>query len=142
MNKFLKFHCLPFHMKLMFPEALVLSAYYRFMILKMPFQRIAENIGISGHETAHTHSADKIPEEVGKAVDIVCRHTPWESKCLVRALTARKMLTHRGYSCTLYLGVKMGDDKKMAAHAWLRCGDLYVIGGNGFGYAVTGIFGK
>ena len=65
----------------------------------------------------------------------ICNKTAWESKCLVRALTAQKLLKQKGIGSTLYLGCGYAEDK-MVAHAWLRCGELYVTGGDGAGYAV------
>lgn len=140
MNKLLRFHLMPFHVKLMYPEAFLLSAYYRFRILHTPFFGIAAQMGTQGQETGHEHIASAIPHEIANVIDGVCKHTPWESKCLVRALTAMNMLKRRGFHCTLYMGVQMNDGK-MGAHAWLRCGRLYVTGGNGAGYTVTTIYG-
>ena len=45
----------------------------------------------------------------------------------------------RGVNTTLYLGVGK-EDGNMVAHAWLRCGQLYVTGGNGNGYAMVAKF--
>lgn len=141
MNKLVRFHCLPFHMKLMLPEALYLSAWYRFAILHRPFSEISKKIGNVGIQTNHAPINNAIPNEVGWVVDVVCKHTPWKSKCLVRALTAKKMLNHRHFPCTLYMGVQINHVGEMEAHAWLRCGNLYVTGGTGEGYTVTTIFG-
>lgn len=58
---------------------------------------------------------------------------------MVRAMTARKILLKKGINSTLYLGVGK-EDGKMVAHAWLRCGQLYVTGGNGTGYAMVAKF--
>ena len=66
---------------------------------------------------------------------------PWKSECLVRALVARRMLLKRSFASTLYMGVRM-ENGELKAHAWLRCGDLYVTGGTGAGYTVTGMFGE
>ena len=42
---------------------------------------------------------------------------------------------------TLY-GVQQAQGEEMTAHAWLRCGSVFVTGGNGAkAYAVTAIFG-
>ncbi len=122
-------------------EAVVLSAYYRFQILHVPFSKLAKKIGTHGYVTSDSDDYRDIVLAVRKNVESVCRHTPWESKCLVRALTAKKMLNKRGYPCTLYLGVSPGKDGMMDAHAWLRSGNMYVTGGNGTGLAVTAIFG-
>lgn len=43
---------------------------------------------------------------------------------------------------TLYLGCKPDENGKIDAHAWLRCGEVYVTGGNGEGYAVVAYFLK
>lgn len=123
-------------------EALVLSAHYRYLVLKKPFVKYADSIGVQGYESSETENKDLIILEIRKAVEAVCKRTPWESKCLVRALTAKKMLNRRGYFCTLYMGVAMDTAGVMVAHAWLRCGNVYVTGGNGGKrYTVTAIFG-
>ena len=72
-------------------------------------------------------------------VNRITEHTLWESKCLVRAMTARKLLKEAGIHSTLYLGVGK-DEGKMIAHAWLRCGQMYVTGGNGSSYAMVAKF--
>ena len=78
---------------------------------------------------------------VSEIVSIVSRHTPWESKCLVQALAAQKLLKEKEISTTLYLGVKKDKNNNMLAHAWLRCGRYYVTGGaNKDGYAVVAKF--
>lgn len=131
---------LPFRQKIMLFEAVFLSAYYRFWILYKPFPKLSAKIGTVGYETPETVADRRMVWTVRTIVEAVCRHTPWESKCLVRALVAKRMLNRRGYGCTLYMGVRQTGGE-MDAHAWLRCGDMYVTGGNGTGYAVTGVFG-
>lgn len=81
--------------------------------------------------------AARIAQIVGK----VCDKTPWESKCLVRALAAQRLLCRRGLSSTLYLGCGM-EEGKMVAHAWLRFGEMYVTGGDGGGYTTVARFCK
>ena len=39
----------------------------------------------------------------------------------------------------LYLGCAVNEGK-MVAHAWLRCGKMYITGGNGSGYAIVDKF--
>ena len=81
--------------------------------------------------------AARIARIVGK----VCDKTPWESKCLVRALAAQRLLYRQGLSSTLYLGCGM-EEGKMVAHAWLRFGEMYVTGGDGGGYTTVARFCK
>lgn len=56
---------------------------------------------------------------------------PWKSRCLVRALAARAMLSRRGISSKLSLGVLLDDRKKISAHAWLTTGNLEGVANNG-----------
>ena len=123
-------------------RAIFLSAYYRFCILLVKPKKLHKRWGIEGEET----SMDGIlPWQyryaywVSYAVDKVCSRTAWESKCLVRALTAKHLLKTKGIPSTMYLGCKM-DDGNMVAHAWLRVGKIYVTGGNGEGYSIVDCF--
>jgi hypothetical protein len=91
------------------------------------------------NEESSKEETDKNSQQilrVSHIVNQVCGQTPWESKCLVRALTAQHLLKKKSISSTLYLGVgKEGND--MSAHAWLRSGKYYVTGGTGDGYALV-----
>ena len=139
-----RFLRLPGRVILLLPEALLLSAVYRYRMLQKPFEKWCRTIGIKGSETrleSLTVEQKKVILRVMKCVDAACNHTSWESKCMVRALSAKKMLNRRGIPCTLFMGVRRDEKGEMIAHAWLRCGDIYVTGGNGNGYSVTGKYG-
>lgn len=119
-------------------HALVLSAYYRMKIFFVKPAKLHKKWGVRGEETGW-----KEPKEVynyaywvSYAVDKVCSRTAWESKCLVRALCARHLLKKRGIGSTLYLGCK-NENGKILAHAWLRCGGMFVTGGTGEEYATV-----
>lgn len=66
--------------------------------------------------------------QVRWAVLLVSKYTPWESKCLVQALTAQKMLKRRSIKSTIYFGIGRDIDKSILAHAWLKCGGITVTG--------------
>lgn len=121
--------------------AIVYSAYYRFCIRFLKPERLHKRWGTEGSESVEKESVEtyRYCKKVAYAVDRVCTRTVWESKCLVRALTAQKMLKNHGIHSTLYLGCGT-EDGKMIAHAWLRVGEFYVTGGNGSGYAVVDKF--
>lgn len=122
----------------MLPEAFLLSGYYRLVLLKKPFSKIAPGLGEKGKEQNVFRAADTDRVNAVKtAVSYVCSHTPWESKCFVQALTAKSMLARRGISGTLYLGLRKAEDGAMTAHAWTKCGDIYVTGGQGDAYHTT-----
>ena len=103
---------------------------YRAFILFVPFNKLRKSMGKHKQE-----SPDKIDNDtyrtartIASRVMFVSAKTPWESKCLVQALTAQKLLKNQGISTTIYLGVRK-EGNEMKAHAWLRCGDYYVTGG-------------
>lgn len=121
--------------------AYIYSAFFRFQIFFFTPKRLKKNWGVEGEESPE----DEVPWKyryalnVAKVVSRICSKTAWESKCLVRALTAQKMLKQKGIQSTLYLGCGY-DEGKMVAHAWLRVGTIYVTGGNGEQYSIVDKF--
>ncbi len=105
----------------------------RYTLLTKPFKKIAPQLGQLdklGPEEALDEDALAIIRPVARSIKAVAAIVPWQSKCLVQAMTAKRMLERRGIETTLYLGVlKEGEDMK--AHAWLRCGPCFITGGNG-----------
>jgi hypothetical protein len=53
---------------------------------------------------------------------------PWQSSCLVCALAARMMLRRRRLPSMLQLGVRVCSATELSAHAWLKCGEVEVVG--------------
>jgi hypothetical protein len=121
-------------------KAWVLSARYRHQMLGRDTSKFRHKWGIPGEESSPNATLDeyRFAKKVAYSVNQVCNKTRWESKCLVRALTAQKLLSEKGIDSTLYLGCKE-ENGKMVAHAWIRCGQAYVTGGNGAaeGYAIV-----
>jgi hypothetical protein len=117
------------------------TAVYRLCIIFVPMPKLEKKLGERGEESPGEESIDnlRIAKRVGLNVVRVASHTPWESKCLVRAMTARKLLMKKHISSTLYLGVGKDNDQ-MIAHAWLRCGNMYVTGGDGKNYSMVAKF--
>lgn len=122
-------------------KAWVLSARYRHQMLEKDTSKFKHKWGIPGEESSHDATIDeyRFAKKVSYSVNQVCGKTKWESKCLVRALTAQKLLAEKGIDSTLYLGCKENEKGSMVAHAWLRCGGAYVTGGDGAadGYAIV-----
>ncbi len=100
-------------------------------------------MGIRGEESKEKETEEnyRYAYHVAYAVSRVCNRTAWESKCLVRALCAQRLLHKKGIESTLYLGCGK-EEGKLVAHAWLRCGEVYVTGGNGAEYATVDKFRK
>ncbi|MBO5621979.1 MAG: lasso peptide biosynthesis B2 protein [Butyrivibrio sp.] len=121
-------------------KAWVLSARYRLQMLYADTSKLKKKWGIPGEESSEDATIEqyRFAKKVSYAVNQVCNKTKWESKCLVRALTAQRLLSEKGIDSTMYLGCKE-ENGKMVAHAWIRCGGAYVTGGNGAaeGYAIV-----
>jgi len=133
---------LPAAKKHMLAEAILLFGWYRLQVKCRAFPKLIKCLGVPGLETITEDQDKRMAADVSWAVLAVCKRTPWKSTCLVQAMTARRMLVKRGLSCTLYMGAMRNPQGQAVAHAWLRCGKLFVTGGNGSGeYAVTGIYG-
>ena len=111
-------------------KATLLSALFRFLVLFIPFRKLAEKMGTLMMESAETisekHTA--IARRITGIVLRVSRNTPWESKCLIQALTAQFLLKDESIPSTLYLGIAKAEGK-LIAHAWLRSGADILIGG-------------
>ena len=118
------------------------SAIFRMQLLLLPPGKLRKGWGRENEESAGTASREGYRQaRIARIVGKVCDKTPWESKCLVRALAAQRLLCRRGLSSTLYLGCGM-EEGKMVAHAWLRFGEMYVTGGDGGGYTTVARFCK
>ena len=123
--------------KLLIIEAFLLTGIFRIVVLIIPFKKYKKYIGIYNEETPLEINKKeyRIIKRIAWAVNSVSKITPWESKCLVQALTAQRMLKRRKVISTIYFGLNKGTENNMQAHAWLRCGQIYVTGGhnkNGF----------
>ena len=115
----------------------------RLAILIMPFRWIAPFLG------THMASSDENDKDgdrrtevsVSRAILTMSRYLPWESKCLVQAISGKMLLRRRKISSTLYLGVAKKEDGDLNAHAWLRAGATIILGGGGLErFAVVSTF--
>lgn len=132
---------MPLRQKILIPQVFVLMFYYRFLVHHRPFARLAPKIGTLGCETP-VETSPRYAWVVHELMDAMMRRVQWKDSCLIRALTAKKLLNRAGEKCTLYMGVAKEGDSAMVAHAWLRCGKLIVTGGeNSSRFTVTAVFG-
>lgn len=143
-NKIRKFFLLDALTKLLFVEAFFYLGWARILI-SVPFSKVAPSLGAPMEETTSTQH-DRMKAELIKvhdAIQIISGHTFWESKCLVKAIAALKMLERRQIESTLYLGMARDESGKMIAHAWLRSGPFYITGEEGMErFSVAGKFAK
>lgn len=136
--RFLKFN----EHKLLTIQAYFYSAIYKYEVFHIESQKLHAKWGKEGEDSTRTLSIEqyRYARKVSYCVNQVCNKTAWESKCLVRALTARKLLSNKKIPSTLYLGCGKNEDGTMNAHAWLRSGECFVTGGNGEGHAIVSRF--
>jgi hypothetical protein len=107
-------------------------------VIAVPFRVLAPRLGVPHAETPAMAGPDPASRRVAAAIAAASRRVPWRSDCLEQAIAAKAMLRRRGIASTLYLG--MARDP-VAAHAWLRVGDLNVTGGRDVArYAVVASF--
>ncbi|MCA0755400.1 lasso peptide biosynthesis B2 protein [Paenibacillus sp. N4] len=126
-------------------EAFLLLGWARILI-SIPFSKVAPGLGAPMEETGTEHPSGvrkAVLMNVHDAIQTMSRHTFWESKCLVRAIAAAKMLERRRFESTLYLGTAKDESGRMIAHAWLRSGSFYITGAAGMErYTIAGKFAK
>ncbi len=122
---------LPARDKFLVIEATVLTGLFRFLILFIPFRKLAAKMGALMKESTESISIEQSEKakSIAKIVIRVARNTPWESMCLVQALTTQTILHSQSISSTLYLGIAKKEGK-LIAHAWLRSGTDILTGGD------------
>ncbi|MGL5206834.1 MAG: lasso peptide biosynthesis B2 protein [Acidaminococcaceae bacterium] len=110
-----------------------LSGLVRATTLLLPFACLAPFLGKQMAESPPNFPLcqEHYVRQVSRNITIVSRNTPWESKCLVQAIVGKIMLRRLAVNNTLYLGVGRDEKDKLIAHAWLRCGTVFVSGGAG-----------
>ena len=104
---------------------------FRIAIATLSFSRVVPWLG-----ELHQESEFCLPEEqavlvqrVRWAVMRTSSLLPWVSTCFTQAIAVKLILKRQHIESTLYLGAALNRDVGMKAHAWLRCGPLFVTGG-------------
>ena len=132
---------MPLKQKLMIPQIFMLMAYYKNRVHRHPFSELAPKIGQLGFETP-VEASPRYAWLVHEVMESLFRRIGWKDSCLIRALTAKKLLNRMAEMCTLYMGVRKREGEGMTAHAGLRCGKLIVTGGEiKDEFTVTAVFG-
>lgn len=118
--------------KVDFIKAYIYTGIARGFILFVPFNKLGKRMGKQKSESIEDVDVEiyKEAKRISWIVTKASRLTPWESKCLVQALTAQRLMKNQGVATTIYLGVKKGEDNAMLAHAWIRCGGYIITGGS------------
>ena len=112
-------------------EAFILSGIFRLIVSFVPFKKYKKFIGKYNEVSSNEIESDSIYliDKISWAVNTIEKYTPWKSTCLVKAIVAQRLLKKRSIDSTLYLGLKKEKHGTMQAHAWVRCGELIITGG-------------
>jgi len=105
--------------------AFLALAFWRIALLLVPWRVVAR--WVARGRPAPARRDDTWPATVRRAIARASR-VPAHPTCLVQALAGVGMLRRGGFPATLCLGVRRGDDARVAAHAWLECGGAVVTG--------------
>lgn len=138
-RRLVKFLRLPAAEKGLLIEAAVLLPVARAVIQWVPIRWYAPLLlGRHLAELPHQETAADVDRlrRIARAGQVVSDVMPWRNKCFALAMTVKWMLARRGVASVLYLGARTLEDRGFCAHAWLRCGNLHLTGGDG------GAFGK
>lgn len=76
---------------------------------------------------SHYHAQVSINKIVW-AVEVSSRYTPYQAKCLAKALTAQTLLNRWDHRNQLRIGVAKNDQGQLAAHAWIEHQNKILIG--------------
>ncbi len=121
-------------------EVVFLLLYGRILLL-LPYKYMKQYFG--NYNEVNSDSSLNLRElrRISRLIQKVGNLMPWKCTCLVNAITAKIMLRRRNIPATIFFGMAKDNDKKIAAHAWVKCGDIYVTGEHTeFEYKAVGHF--
>ena len=113
----------------LFGEARLLLVLARVAIVVIPFGQLAAWAARTQWPAPPLSeaAAAEITRQVSIALFDAALKIPWHSSCLVQALAGYVLLRRRGVPAHITLGVRK-EHGQMAAHAWLRVGEVVVTG--------------
>ncbi|MEP7221702.1 MAG: lasso peptide biosynthesis B2 protein [Novosphingobium sp.] len=125
--------------KLLAFEALAMLAIARIWLIVRPFQRIAVHLGTAvptsqpDDTERHLLAEPQLAQarQVSAAVRWIARFAPFRAVCIHQSIAAKMMLRRRDIPSTMYFGVSRNVEEgqiKLAAHAWVRAGQVEMTG--------------
>ena len=101
------------------------------------FTRNLQIASQAGRTQVLQFSADHVARHCDDAVFFINRmaaRVPWRSDCLVQALAGQRWLVRQGIAAEIEVGTAKRPDGSFESHAWLRCQERIVLGGDVTGY--------
>jgi len=119
---------IPWKEKMTVIEVVVLLFYGR-MLLLLPYRYMKRHFGNYSVKSGHDENISiRELKRISQYIRRIGDRLPWKCTCLVDAIAAKIMLKRRNIPATIYFGMAKDNDNKIAAHAWVKCGDYYVTG--------------
>lgn len=121
-----------------FVPAWLLLGVCRFVILFVPFRKLAPHLGrhagVAPWVPLAAPAAEARASAISRVIQMAASHTPWTSNCFPQAVAARILLGFYGIPYCIFFGVsREPDDTSMQAHAWVAAGKVRVTGSTSFG---------
>ena len=119
---------IPFREKKTVIEVVLLLLLGRILLL-LPYKYMKQYFGNYSIESIEYKTADlRELRRISRYIRRIGERLPWKCTCLVNAIAAKIMLRRRKIPSTIFFGMAKDSDDKIAAHAWVKCGDIYVTG--------------
>ena len=111
-------------------ETILALALARIAIVILPFRRIGWLLSrpLWRPEPPQPRRAETIGR-IRWAIRACARRVPWRAMCFEQGLAAQFLLRRRGIPVVLHFGAALDDRDGLAAHVWVRDGEVDVIGG-------------
>lgn len=123
LNTFIK---LPFRLKLLFLESVILITIIRILLGALPFGRIRQyfrRVAVKRHSSHHYSQ-----REITQSVKLASKYLLIEKPCLVQSMVLWLLFRRRGYDAELHIGVLKDTNAEIQAHAWVESNGLIAIG--------------
>jgi len=123
-NLVAKFCRIPLNQKILVAEAICFLLASKLLLLLFPF-RLCKAV-FRKNEVLDKQPSTQTLTEIRVALERANKIAIWKNVCLVKSFAARFMLQRRGIASSIYLGVSIVNETKLAAHAWLISGGVYI----------------
>jgi hypothetical protein len=113
-------------------EAILFLSLARLMLI-LPFRWIAPMIGqpeAGAYKVTTVLNPNEREWATATRIALLraARSLPWNSSCLVSAIAGKLMLRRHRLPSILQLGARAEPGVELTAHAWLRCGEVDIVG--------------
>lgn len=129
MKRLLRFFQLSYQDKRLYCVTWALLNAVRLGLWGMNFKALQSQLNhLSKKNQTPSLSSTDLFSKLVRVINVSCRYSPGQAKCLARALTFKVLITWYGYTGDLYIGVAKPNQGGLDAHAWVEYQGRVVIG--------------